>query len=128
LSWLGAAGVAAAAGVAGWVLENATSPAPRYSSVLGAEARVPFLPIYAAGGAAVALLAPRVRDRSWLVRGALYAAVLGGLEAGAGLGERALGRRSWDYDGATVDPAHAAAWGALALLAEPVVLGATRSR
>lgn len=106
-------GAALASGVAGWAIENALF-APRYSRVFG-EARIPFLPVFAAGGAAVALLSEEIADESPIVRGAVYAAVLTGLEGAAGLADRSIGRTSWDYDGAVVDVPHALAWGALGL-------------
>ncbi len=104
--------VAAASGVIGWGIENAIF-GPRHSKLFDRE--VPFLPVYAAGGAAVALLSPLLEDDGALVRGAIFGTVLTGLEAVAGLAERAQGRRSWDYGGSPVDLPHAIAWAGLGL-------------
>lgn len=100
-------------GVAGWALENALyAPPTRYSYHLPG---VPLLPVYAAGGAAVVLMAPHLRALTPSGKFLVYAAVLTSIEALAGLAERVEGRRSWDYDGLPADLAHAALWGALGL-------------
>ncbi len=104
--------VAAASGMIGWGIENAIF-GPRHSKLFDRE--VPFLPVYAAGGAAVALLSPMLAEDPILVRGAVIGIVLTGLEAAAGLAERAQGRRSWDYGGSPVDLPHALAWTGLGL-------------
>ena len=105
-------------GALGWLLEN-LAYGPRFSQNLPG---VPFLPIYAAGGAAVALLEPHVRSQSLLIQALVYTGALTALEAAAGLTERALGRApSWDYNGAVIDVPHAALWGALGLLAASVL-------
>lgn len=108
------------AGVAGWALENALF-GPRYSQIFGQDVRVPFLPVYAAGGVALALAAPHLQTLAWPVRGAAYGAMLTGIEGLSGLAERAQGRMSWDYGGGVIDLPHAVAWAALGLLAEPLV-------
>ncbi len=111
------------AGFAGWVLENAAD-GPRYSHVFGNGSRAPFLPVYAAGGAMLALLVPAVEDQPRLVRYAIYGAALTALEGAAGLAERKLGQPiSWSYgsDAAPIDASHAFAWTALAALAEPLL-------
>jgi hypothetical protein len=47
-------------GAGGWAIENVLfKEEPRYSALFKGE-KVPFLPVYAFGGAAVMLLAPRL--------------------------------------------------------------------
>lgn len=104
-------------GFAGFLLED-VFVGPRYSEVFGPGNRVPFLPVYAAGGTVVAGISPLLEGQPWYVRGAAYAASLGLLEAGAGAIERSSGRASWDYNGAPIDLKHALLWGALGLGAE----------
>lgn len=119
---------AALLGVGGWAIESSLSKEPRYSALFKGS-RVPWLPVYAFGGAAAMLLAPRLRERdlSWPVRAAIYAAVLSGVEyAGCLIDREALGACSWDYSQehcakplrGCVDFKHAALWGMLGLLAE----------
>lgn len=114
------------AGVAGWAGENtletvrapkSAPPETRYSAHLPG---VPFLPVYAAGGALLSLLTPTIQSAPWPLRGLAYAGALTALEAGSGYAERAQGRQSWDYNGKPADLSHAALWGALGLLAEPL--------
>lgn len=105
------------AGFGGFLLEDAFV-GPRYSEVFGPGNRIPFLPVYAAGGALVAGLTPLLSNQPWYVRGAAYAAILGLLEASAGMLERAEGRASWDYEGDVIDVKHVLLWGALGLGAE----------
>jgi len=115
--------VALAAGVLGWTIEDLATGGPRYSKAFGG-AHVPLLPVYAAGGAALALLAPRLRGRSLPVRALAYALATTAIEAAAGSADRAVGGPpSWDYRGRTVEPMHTLAWTGLALLAEPFVAG-----
>lgn len=102
---------AAGSGVGGWLLENAIF-GRRYSANLPG---VPFLPVYAAGGAAVALLEPYVRSENILTRALVYGATLTVIEGVSGLADRARGRRTWDYGGEVIDIPHALAWTALAL-------------
>ena len=115
-------------GFAGWAGENAlakikapltlrAAPPTHYSKVLPG---VPLLPVYAAGGAALSLLTPAVSRAPWPLRGLAYAGALTAIEGAAGYAERVQGRKTWDYDGKPVDMAHAALWGLLGLLAEPV--------
>lgn len=104
-------------GVAGWVLENALF-GQRYSALLP---RVPFLPVYAVGGAAISLLEPRIQNMHPLARFFIYAGALTAVEGAAGFIERADGRMSWDYGGSPIDLPHAAAWGVLGLLTEAVI-------
>lgn len=113
--------VALGTGVAGWVLENLLFSAregKRYSYHLP---NTPFLPIYAAGGASVALLEPHLRNMSTPGRALIYGATLTSLECLAGSLERAEGRRSWDYDGQPVDLEHAVLWAGLGLVVEAAV-------
>jgi hypothetical protein len=117
------AAVALASGAAGWAIENVGSEPPRYSQVLGgSKARIPLLPVYAAGGALVAILEPSIREEPWLLRFLVYGATLAALEGVSGIADQELhGRAAWSYDGAPVDLTHAAAWAALAAAAEPVL-------
>jgi len=114
------------AGVAGWALENAffTEPGkPRYSALLPG---VPFLPVYAAGGAAIALLQPSIDHMHPAARALVYGGTLTALEGLAGAAERSEGRLSWDYGGSPIDLPHAAAWAVLGLLTGEVVGGFQR--
>jgi hypothetical protein len=101
-------------GVAGWALENALF-GPRYSRVLGTKNNIPLLPVYAAGGAAVAIVAPHIQHLPWQGRALVYGSTLTAIEAAAGYAERAEGRKSWDYDGSPVDVPHAVLWAGLGL-------------
>lgn len=115
-------------GVAGWAAENALF-GPRYSALFQGR-RVPFLPIYAAGGLAVTAVAPHVAGWPALARGALYAALGTAVEyVGCRLDREALDARSWDYgevDGLAVKTdgclswKHAALWGGLGFLVEAI--------
>jgi hypothetical protein len=114
--------IALASGIAGWALENALAPKQggNWSKAFGGR-RVPLLPVYAAGGAAVALATPHLSGLSVPARFGVYAAGLSALELGAGALDRTLpGRPSWSYGlaGAVVDVPHALAWGGLGLLVE----------
>lgn len=116
-------------GVAGWAIENLWScqkegRACRYSRVFG-ETHVPFLPVYAAGGAAVAAIAPRIAEWNVLARGLVYGTALSGIEYAAGALDRGSGWRSWDYGrGRRVDLPHAAAWAVLGLGLEQILRSA----
>lgn len=117
MSWSTVLLAAAGTGIAGWVLENVAF-GPRYSAHLPG---VPFLPVYAVGGATIALLAPHLSAMDPAGRALIYAGTLTGVEALAGYVERAQGRKSWDYGGSPVDLPHAALWGGLGLLAESMI-------
>ncbi len=117
---------AALFGAGGWAIENVLSKEPRYSALFKGE-RVPFLPVYAIGGAAVMMLAPRLRELPWYVRAAIYAGTLSGVEyAGCHIDREVLEACSWDYSRkdcaepvrGCVDFGHAALWGMLGLLVE----------
>jgi len=108
--------IAAMAGLTGWMIENIVSKRPRYSALL--PAGVAFLPIYAVGGLLVAVMAPRIKDVPLPLRALVYAGSLTFLESAACKLERKEGRVSWDYHGDCIDLPHAAAWGALGLVAE----------
>lgn len=111
-----------AGGVGGWLLENLANPEPRFSWTLGGrEGRVLILPIYGAGLIALAMMKPHLEKQGVIVRYFGYAGGLAALEGVAGITERALGRKSWDYEGAVVDAKHTAIWGALALAVEDFV-------
>src|SRR5271166_6453024 len=114
----------------GWAIENVLSKEPRYSALFKGE-RVPFLPVYAFGGAAVMMLAPHLREANlpWYARAAIYAGTLSGIEyAGCLLDREVLEACSWDYSQkACAEPSrgcvnfgHAALWGMLGLLVERV--------
>jgi hypothetical protein len=119
------AGKTALYGVGGWAIENMIF-GPRFSVVFG-RAPVPFLPVYAAGGAALMLTRPHLRRVPWLLRVPVYAAMLSGIEYVGCLVDRKLfGACSWDYSGqdcaqtyrGCIDLQHSLVWGALGLLAE----------
>lgn len=138
---------AALLGAGGWVIENTLSKAPpddgvvgpgpaehtrrgRYSALFKGE-RVPFLPVYAFGGGAVMLLAPRLRETElpWYTRAAIYAVTLSAVEyAGCLIDREVLGACSWDYSRKNcadssrgcVDFGHATLWGMLGLLVEKI--------
>jgi hypothetical protein len=105
------AAVAGAVGAGGWLVENLLIK--RYDAVDG----IPLLPVYAAGGAVIALASPHLRGRTMVERFVFYAILLSALEAVAGELDSAMGRQSWDYGGgARIDVPHALAWGACGLL------------
>ena len=106
-------------GTLGWLIE-AVGHKPRFPSYLPG---IPFLPLYGAGAALVTVLRPQLEGVGPFGRFATYAVVLGALEiAGGTLECCALGQASWDYgDGRLTDIKHAALWGGLALLAEPLL-------
>lgn len=113
------------AGVGGWIIDNAYSlpRPPGYSWIVGGPSvGLPILPVYAVGGMGIAAAAPHLHNLSAPERFVLYAAGMTALEYGACKAERAMGRQSWDYQGACVDVPHALAWGALAMVAEQIVL------
>lgn len=128
---------AALFGVAGWVAENLLHE--RYYSPVFRGYRVPFLPVYAAGGLGVLIIAPHLRSKPLLIRGLVYAGLATAIEyAGCQLDRTMFkhadaGRRSgdqgrsWDYgdvDGLATSTdgclnwKHTALWGALGLVAE----------
>ena len=130
--------VGLASGVAGWALENTLARAQgepwRFSALFG-KLPIPFLPVYAAGGAAIAAVGPSFATSGlpWPIRGASYALLLGLLEVGACKLDRKLlledpdadRDASWHYGEAEsvdgkgcVDEKHALAWGVLGLLVE----------
>lgn len=121
------AGKAALYGVGGWALENMLF-GPRFSVVFG-RAPIPFLPIYAAGGAALMLAQPHLQRVPWLLRFPIYGALLSGVEYMGCLVDRKLfGACSWDYSQQScartyqgcIDLQHAIVWGALGLLADGI--------
>jgi len=113
-------------GVAGWAGENLLH-GPRYSSMFQGH-KVPFLPVYAAGGLAVIAAAPRLAGKHVLFRALVYAAIGTAIEyAGCQLDRKVFDGRSWDYgkiDGLAESTegclswGHTALWGGLGLLAE----------
>jgi uncharacterized membrane protein len=117
---------AALFGMAGWAGENLLY-GPRYSEVFGGH-KVPFLPVYAAGGLAVIALAPHLAGKPVLFRALVYSAVGTAIEyVGCQLDRDTFEGRSWDYgkiDGLAkstdgcISWRHSALWGALSLLAE----------
>lgn len=109
---------AVGAGFAGWAVENGLF-GPRFSYH---APKIPFLPVYAVGGAAVALLAPHLSSATLLERAAVYGLTLTAIEGAAGRLERAEGRRSWDYGGSPIDLPHALAWAGLGLVLEQGIL------
>ena len=119
---------AALFGVAGWAGENLFY-GPRYSPVFQGH-KVPFLPVYAAGGLAVIAVAPHLAGKSAFVRAIVYAAIGTAIEyAGCQLDRKVFDGRSWDYgniDGLAestdgcISWRHSALWGGLGLLAEKI--------
>lgn len=105
--------VAIGTGVSGWVLENALF-GKRQSYYFP---NLPFMPVYAVGGATIALLEPHVSHLSALERAIVYGGTLTTIEGVAGALERTQGRKSWDYNGSPVDLPHAIAWSFLGILA-----------
>lgn len=81
------------AGVAGWMIENSLSDERRYSKVFGGR-RVPFLPVWGAGGAAVASLAGTGTIHTGI---ALTPANLDAAAGAAGFGGNA-----WQFGGASI--------------------------
>lgn len=106
------------AGVAGWAIENAFFGRRRSYHA----PNLPFMPVYAVGGAAVALLVPHLKNASAPERAVVYGLTLTAIEGTAGALERAEGRRSWDYDGSPIDAPHALAWTGLGLVLEQAIL------
>ena len=102
-------------GAAGWAMENtlfgprnsaAWTPPTRDSEGVTIEAKVPqsrrvvvpFLPVYAVGGAAVLATAQAIHTWPWPLRGATYGAMLTGLEyVACQIDRKLLGAKSWDY-------------------------------
>lgn len=117
-------GAALVAGVSGWLLENVAF-GTRYSRAFGG-APVPFLPVYALGGAAVAAVAPATAHWSPLARVALDTGTSTAVEFAVCKLERARGECSWSYgpDDACVDVEHSVVLGVLSsLLGEAVRRG-----
>src|SRR5271154_3188384 len=89
-------------GVGGWALENAAF-GPRYSAVWR-RAHIPFLPVYAVGGATILATAPYLKSHNlpWYVRIPIYAAMLSGVEyIGCQIDRKLLNACSWDYTNRT---------------------------
>jgi uncharacterized membrane protein len=116
-------------GVAGWAAENVLF-GPRYSPVFQGR-RVPFLPVYAAGGLTMLAASPHLARRSAIARALVYAALGTAIEyAGCRLDRDVFEARSWDYgelDGLATKTdgclswRHTALWGGLGLLVERFV-------
>jgi uncharacterized membrane protein len=117
---------ATAFGVAGWVAENALC-GDRYSALFRGH-KVPFLPIYAAGGLAVTTAEPYVAKWPTLGRALAYAILGTAVEyVGCQIDREVLKSRAWDYgrgdalarsSEGCVNFAHSALWGGLGLVAE----------
>jgi putative ABC transporter type IV len=112
-------------GIGGWALENAIY-GPRFSAVFG-RAKVPFLPVYAIGGAMILLTKPRMKRIPWILRVPIYTALLTGIEfVGCQIDRRVFGACSWDYTNAgcanalegCLDVSHSLLWGALGVFVE----------
>ena len=123
-------GKSALFGVAGWGMHNMLFK-PRALEVTIDDAdpahrppthpiRIPFLPVYAVGGAAVLVAAQHVKSWPWPMRAAAYGGILTALEyAACQVDRRLFGAHSWDYGGgACVDWKHALAWAGLGMIAE----------
>ena len=114
-------------GFGGWTLENALF-GPRFSVVFG-DAKVPVLPVYAIGGAAILLTKPHLRKIPWILRVPIYTALLSGIEfVGCQVDRKLFGACSWDYSNAgcanalegCIDLGHGLLWGALGVLVEGI--------
>ena len=106
-------------GVAGWMIEN-TLFRPRQSKLFGRIA-VPFLPVYAFGGTAFRLLAPKLRHFPWYYRAAVYAAAASGIEwAGCRFDRNVLRAEPDAADAGCLDLPHAVVWGILGLAIEKI--------
>jgi uncharacterized membrane protein len=112
-------------GFGGWAIENIFD-APRFSPVFSG-APVPFLPVYAVGGATVMAMAPYLQKLPWYARLPVYAVALSGVEfASCIVNRKLLDACSWDYSNAhctrslegCIDVKHAIIWGVLGLAAE----------
>lgn len=120
-------GIAIIAGLLGFALENVLFGA-RYSKALGgASAGIPFLPVYAVGGAVLAAVVPAVQPLMLPLRVAAYAGSLTAVEYGACQLDRGVGGRpSWEYANGLdaqgcIDVPHILAWGGLGLVVEQVI-------
>lgn len=109
-------------GVAGWLIEGVSRGHVQFSPAFSG-APIPFIPTYAAGGALLAYLAPKIEDVPWPARAAVYAAGFSAVEYGACKIDRAFGNNTWGYgpENSCVDLEHTLAWAALGLLGEQVV-------
>lgn len=103
-------GAALLSGFGGWAIENIVA-GPRYSTLLPG---IPFLPVYAASGAAMAIVQPAVRDLHPIARMLSYGAVLSGVEVASNYVEPPSRKRP-------VNLSRALLWGGLALLSEPAI-------
>jgi hypothetical protein len=117
-------------GVGGWVLENMFF-GPRFSAMWGGW-KIPFLPVYALGGASIMLAAPHLQKVPWYARVPIYGGILTGVEAlGCFVDRKLLGACSWDYsktncmsdDRGCIDFKHAIIWGVLGLAGEALSFG-----
>jgi len=118
---------ATAFGVAGWVAENALSDHDRYSAIFRGH-RVPFLPVYAAGGVVMTGAAGYLEKWPTIARGLAYAILGTAVEyVGCHIDRSLLQSRSWDYgqrdalsrsSEGCVNFAHSALWGGIGLIAE----------
>ena len=117
-------------GAAGWAMHNALFERRMLAVTVTDDDKehkppersvmVPFLPVYAVGGAAVLATAQAIHTWPWPLRGATYGAMLTGLEyVACQIDRKLLGAKSWDYgEGSCVDWKHALAWAGLGLVAE----------
>lgn len=121
-------------GVGGWALENVIF-GPRFSVVFN-RAPVPFLPVYAAGGAAMLLARPHLKKIPWLLRLPIYGAMLSGVEyAGCLVDRKLFGACSWDYSEQScaqtyqgcIDLQHFALWSILGVLVDGIGWVATQA-
>lgn len=115
-----------ATGVAGWGFEN-VFVGPKYPAGLG---RIPILPAYVAGGAAIALMVPRMVDKPWAQRALTYAIVLSSIEfVGCQINRKLMKSCSWDYSKQACEKPlegciglqYAALWGLLGLVMEKLI-------
>lgn len=117
----------ATGGFAGWAGEAIYTGEARYSHFFDKQP-LPFLPIYGFGAAAVAAIAPALReaDAPWYVRGIFYATGLTLIEMIGCAIDRSAGVPSWNYDSASaaggcVSLPHSLLWGALGLAVDVAI-------
>lgn len=106
-------------GVAGWIGSRTLWNNP--GSTIGIPDYVPFVPMYAGGGAIIATMMPYIQNYNFFIRALFYAGAITAFEGAMGYLDRASGRKSWDYNGKYVDLPHSFAWGILGLVTEGVI-------
>jgi uncharacterized membrane protein len=122
----------AAGGFAGYIAETLYTGEARYSHFFD-DRKIPFLPIYGVGAAAIAAAAPALHeaDAPWWLRFVFYSAGLTVVEMAGCAIDRSAGDASWNYDnskalataaGGCVSLPHSLLWGALGLAVDQLVM------